>query len=168
MLVKIFGVAVLAALVAVSGCGASTDAQGKRLTDAVWFDRDGRAHCPLCVAGPVEPGEVEKDLWKGSVVKVGSKVCPAGHVIRWTADDVICFNCNGSTICRECKGAGTTTDGKVCPECLVVVESETGTQQTVGTGVCQECARPATRRWGEPDLAGNGTIRVGTYGVPTD
>lgn len=133
---------------ALAGCGASVDADGKVLTDRVWFDQKGIAHCPHpdCLREPKLQPTAEETAQ--SRVLSHKNVCEKGHPVQWAADDVICWNCQGNKRCAPCKGTGTLGKDRVCGSCLVVVD-----ERSVGTGTCGECRGKGVIRYGGTVLA---------------
>jgi hypothetical protein len=132
------GVLVLAA----AGCSASVDADGKVLTDRVWFDQTGTAHCPGCMPNPkLRP---TKDETEKSIVLPHRNVCENGHPVTWGADDVICWACDGAKHCRACNGTGMAGKDRPCGSCL----SSGDEGKATGTGICSECGGKGTVRYG--------------------
>jgi hypothetical protein len=132
-----------------AGCGASVDADGKVLTDRVWFDQAGVAHCPHpdCLPTPkLRPTAEETD---NSRVQSHRNVCEKGHPVLWAADDVICWNCQGAKSCPTCRGTGLAGKERACGACVAVEEDA----RVVGTGKCTECAGKGTIRYGGTVLA---------------
>lgn len=126
-----------------AGCSAAVDADGKVVTNRVWFDQMGGAHCPTCdpnVKLRVGPNDPE------SLVKPHANVCAqdAKHPVVWAAEDVPCWKCSGSGLCPDCRGSGTSIAGKACGGCIEVDDDN----HAVGTGRCVQCKGKGTIRYG--------------------
>ncbi len=142
--------------VGASGCGAEVEA-GQVVTRDVWFDTQGRAHCPVDAAPPDRWVSRGGDLatpsaeeLERSVVEPFKTVCPNGHPVRWVTEDVPCWRCDGAGACPECGGSGTDPiTHKACPTC--VIEDATGRRR--GSGACHVCG-------------GSGFVLYGPYSTP--
>lgn len=158
---KVFGAIAAAALASsLAGCGVEVDAEtGKVVSDRVWFDPQGGAHCPRCDSVEAWTARRVEALKAGtkpedppSAVKPHSKVCEqeAKHAVRWVADDVPCWKCSGSGVCPDCRGAGTvilgsaTAQMRPCGGC--VTKEEEG--RTYGSGRCLHCGGKGIVRYG--------------------
>jgi hypothetical protein len=149
-------------LTLIAGCSASVDADGKVLTDRVWFDQNGVAHCPVCdpsvklraekpkaaAAAPAEGEEAAAAPAEGAgIVKPHSNVCDAGHPVTWQAEDVVCWACDGAQKCPRCQGTGVI--GKLaCSGCIA--DPRIATEDGKGTGYCTECGGRGLLRWPGP------------------
>jgi hypothetical protein len=147
------GAALLGCVVALlsSGCGADVDA-GQVVTADVWFDQQGRAHCPYDAPPPdrwlaedgTEIRPSDEDL-ENSIVEPYATACPNGHPVTWVGEDVPCWRCNGAVRCPECDGTGTDPiTERACPNCMI--EDATGRRR--GSGACQECGGKGFLRYG--------------------
>ena len=145
-----FGLLV-SALVA-PGCGASVDEEGKLFSDRVWFDQKGVAHCPHpdCMRTiTLKPTDEQTD--NSRVIPPDADharpttVCEKGHPVRWGADEVVCWACNGAGICPRCQGSGMSTKDKPCTGCIIV----SGGDVKTGGGRCGECEGKGIIRCGD-------------------
>ncbi|GIW72858.1 MAG: hypothetical protein KatS3mg102_2400 [Planctomycetota bacterium] len=132
-----------------AGCGAAVDAEGRPVTGDVWFDQHGVAHCPFCL--PQTKLQPTPEESAASVVPRFANLCAKGHPVRWRAEMVPCWRCDGAVRCPECGGSGIdpVRPGRLpCPTCAVT--DPTG--RIRGSGACQECG-------------GEGFIRYGAMGA---
>ena len=143
--------AILAATL-LGGCSASVDAQGNVLTDRVWFDASGNAHCPNpeCTPPGAKDGKLDpklkptEDEIKASLVRPHSNECDKHHPVTWAADDVVCWACQGAKHCPKCMGTGSLGKDRPCAMCIQIDNDG----KVSSTGICGECAGKGTIRWG--------------------
>ena len=151
----LLGAALAAALaLSMTGCSPAIDSEGNVVSDRVWFDQAGGAHCPKCDTLQAWAARRSEEIKTGkkaeedppSLVKPHQSVCSqdAKHSVTWAADDVLCAKCSGSGLCPDCRGAGITASGKPCGGCVGFDEDS----RPVGTGRCMQCRGKGTIRYG--------------------
>jgi hypothetical protein len=86
-------------------------------------------------------------------VKLHASVCSQDdrHAVTWASEDVICWKCQGSGRCPDCRGAGQLDNGKACAGCPGFDDDG----HAMGTGRCAQCLGKGLIRWGgAPALPG--------------
>ena len=141
----------LLAGLALAGCGASVDENGKVFSDRVWFDQHGVAHCPHpdCARTiALRPTLDESDKSRVLPVEreegkdVGPRaVCENKHPVHWGTDIVVCWQCDGAARCTTCRGTGQVGKGLVCSGCVNPGDTKGG------SGWCAECDGKGTMPW---------------------
>ena len=141
---RLLTVALLLALL--SACSATIDEQtGRPVSNRVWFDRTGVAHCPICA--PEVKRAPTKDETEASLVRPYRAVCEKGHAVVWAPEEIPCWRCDGAGRCPTCRGSGfDPRTGRVCPTCLSFSSEEQGRAE--GTGRCSECDGTGTVIYG--------------------